>query len=178
MTGFVAPCLLHAHSTTQQVSPCGTASVCTSEHSRSSIRNSTCIASAKSCARRITCSSSTHCMHGCALQLAMRENAHHHSDALLAENRQLARDALSVLGDDAVLGEAAIYLFARLPPQLQDDTEVVRRLIQEHRVTCIPGSACGVPGHIRVAFANLSTNECKTACERLRAGLQQLMDSA
>lgn len=93
----------------------------------------------------------------------------------LAENRQLAIDALAVLGQDAVLGEAAIYLFAKLPPELQDDNEVVRKLIQEHKVTCIPGSACGVPGHIRVAFANLSTEECRQACKRLHAGLQSLM---
>ena len=86
----------------------------------------------------------------------------------------MAKQALSVLGSDAVAGEAAIYLFAKLPDGL-DDVDVVRRLIQEHRVTTIPGSACGCPGYIRVAFANCTTEQCRDACERLRSGLDALM---
>ena len=93
---------------------------------------------------------------------------------VLAENRELAKEALSVLGPDAVVGDAAIYLLAKLPDGM-DDVDLVRRLIQEHRVTCIPGSACGCPGYIRVAFANCTTEQCRDACERLRTGLVELL---
>jgi aromatic aminotransferase len=95
----------------------------------------------------------------------------------LAENRKVALEALSVLGEGAVVGDAAIYLFAKLPGGL-DDVEVVRRLIQEHKVMTIPGSACGCPGYIRVAYANLSLAECEDACAKLRSGLQELMQGS
>ena len=91
-----------------------------------------------------------------------------------AENRQLAVDALSVLGSENLVGDAAIYLFAKLPDGL-DDTVVVERLIKEHKVTTIPGSSCGSPGYIRVAYANCTTEECAEACERLKTGLQALI---
>jgi aspartate/methionine/tyrosine aminotransferase len=52
---------------------------------------------------------------------------------------------------------------------------VIEWLIQEHGVCIIPGSACGAPGYVRVAFANLQPAECKVAAGRLKAGLQQLV---
>jgi hypothetical protein len=38
------------------------------------------------------------------------------------------------------------------------------------------GSACGCPGHIRAAFANLTHAVCAEAAGRLKAGLQRLVD--
>lgn len=48
-------------------------------------------------------------------------------------------------------------------------------LIREHGVCVIPGSACGAPGWVRVAYANLSAEQCEMAAARLKAGLQQLL---
>jgi aspartate/methionine/tyrosine aminotransferase len=56
------------------------------------------------------------------------------------------------------------------------DEDVVAWLIREHGVCVIPGSACGAPGWIRVAYANLSPQQCEVAAARLKAGLQQLLE--
>lgn len=55
------------------------------------------------------------------------------------------------------------------------DEDVVAWLIKEHGVCVIPGSACGAPGYIRVAYANITPQQCEQAATRLRAGLQQLI---
>ena len=57
----------------------------------------------------------------------------------------------------------------------QNDDQVVEWLVKEHGVCVIPGSSCGVPGYIRVAFANLEEAACQKAADRLHAGLQQLV---
>jgi aromatic aminotransferase len=84
--------------------------------------------------------------------------------------------ALQPLGNDAVAaGEAAIYFFAKLPEGM-DDEAVVQRLVKEHGVTTIPGSACGCPGFIRVAYANCTASQCTHVCERLKRGLETLVE--
>lgn len=55
------------------------------------------------------------------------------------------------------------------------DEDVVAWLIREHGVCVIPGSACGMPGWIRVAYANVSPQQCEVAAGRLKAGLEQLL---
>eukprot|EP00879_Flechtneria_rotunda_P018349 GHRR01019246.1.p1 GENE.GHRR01019246.1~~GHRR01019246.1.p1 ORF type:complete len:399 (+),score=104.95 GHRR01019246.1:337-1533(+) len=55
------------------------------------------------------------------------------------------------------------------------DEDVVAWLIRQHGVCVIPGSACGVPGYIRVAFANLTPAKCEVAAGRLKAGLKELI---
>lgn len=93
----------------------------------------------------------------------------------LKRNRELTLDALSVLGEGAVAAtEGAIYFFAKLPDGL-DDEVVVERLIKEHRVTLIAGTSCGMPGYVRVAYANCSVEDCEEACSRLKSGLQTLL---
>jgi len=73
-------------------------------------------------------------------------------------------------------GEGAIYFWARLPRGFERrDEEVVAWLIRAHGVCVIPGSACGAPGHIRVAFANLTRDQCAEAAARLRRGLGELV---
>ena len=57
----------------------------------------------------------------------------------------------------------------------RNDEQVVEWLVKEHGVCVIPGSSCGVPGHIRVAFANLDEAACQKAADRLQAGLHQLV---
>ena len=47
--------------------------------------------------------------------------------------------------------------------------------MEKHGVCIIPGSSCGSPGYVRVAFANLRPDVCKVAASRLKAGLEQLL---
>ena len=44
---------------------------------------------------------------------------------------------------------------------------VVEWLAREHGVAVIPGSACGMPGFIRVCYGNLAAEACEAACARL-----------
>ena len=44
------------------------------------------------------------------------------------------------------------------------------------KVSVIPGSGCGCPGHIRVAFGKPEPGEFREAAARLRRALQQLVD--
>ena len=93
----------------------------------------------------------------------------------LAEQKALVLDALAPLGEGAVQGgSGAIYLFCKLPPGVDDDMAAVRYLVEAHGVCLIPGSGCGLPGHVRVCYANLSLEKTKEAAARLRAGLTEL----
>lgn len=96
----------------------------------------------------------------------------------LEGNRAAVADALlplGKLGEGVAGGEGAIYYWGRLPPGCQDDEAVVEWLIREHGVCVIPGSSCGAPGYIRVAYANLSEQQCREAAARLKQGLLQLV---
>ena len=89
----------------------------------------------------------------------------------LSSSKKAAEAALGNLGSESRLwGEGAIYLWARLPPRTlltttegeeggseaasaaADDREFVRFCVSQHGVAVIPGSACGVPGCVRVAY--------------------------
>ncbi|KAF2323294.1 hypothetical protein GH714_034501 [Hevea brasiliensis] len=95
----------------------------------------------------------------------------------LVRNREILLKALSPLGEDAVKGgEGAIYLWAKLPEKYLDDFKVVRWLATRHGVVVIPGGACGCPGHIRISFGGLIEADCKAAAERLRRGLEELVN--
>jgi hypothetical protein len=73
-------------------------------------------------------------------------------------------------------GEGALYFWARLPAGFETlDERVVEFLVRRHGVCVIPGSACGAPGHIRVAFANLDPERCAAAAARLKQGLEELV---
>lgn len=96
----------------------------------------------------------------------------------LDDNRNAILDALSPLGslgNGIAGGEGAIYLWARLPRGCEDDVAVVEWLVKKHKVCLIPGSSCGCPGHVRVAFANLQPEACAEAASRLRRGLEELV---
>ncbi|PNH07737.1 Aspartate aminotransferase [Tetrabaena socialis] len=98
-----------------------------------------------------------------------------YEDFIFAEaNRSLLRSALAPLEPHVVGGEGAIYLWARLPPGCEDDRAVVEWLVAQAGVCVIPGSACGMPGHIRCSYGNLSPDKFPTAVERLRAGIAHL----
>ncbi len=62
--------------------------------------------------------------------------------AALGPNREAILGALSPLGrlgDGVAGGQGAIYFWAQLPPQLQDDEAVVAWLIKHAGVCIIPG---------------------------------------
>lgn len=106
--------------------------------------------------------------------------------AALAANRAAVAAALAPLGEAGGGGAAvtaasrgAIYLWAKLPEgggAAADDNAVVAWLVREHGVCLIPGSACGAPGHVRAAFANLPPDECAAAAGRLAAGVAALVE--
>ncbi|CAI9753679.1 unnamed protein product [Fraxinus pennsylvanica] len=95
----------------------------------------------------------------------------------LVKNRDIVLEGLSPLGKDAVKGgEGAIYLWAKLPDKFPDDFEVVRWLAQKHGVVLIPGSSSGCPGYVRISFGGLIEDQCRIASERLKKGLEELVN--
>lgn len=54
----------------------------------------------------------------------------------------------------------------------------MRWLVNMHGVCIIPGSSCGCPGYIRVAFANMQPDQCRQAAARLKKGLEELVAGA
>ena len=58
----------------------------------------------------------------------------------------------------------------------KEDTAIIKWLAHKHGVAVIPGSACGYPGHIRVAFGKPEVGaNFEKAAARLRAGLEELV---
>ena len=92
----------------------------------------------------------------------------------LAENRKVVRSALeaAVGAANVVGGSGAIYMMVRLP--VEDDLRVVEWLTEKHQICVIPGSACGLPGFVRVGYANMETERTKEAAGRLLRGLTEL----
>ena len=114
----------------------------------------------------------------------------------LEGNREAVKAALAPLdtfaaeeegGESSALGAArgAIYLWSRLPASLMQrdggnltDSKIVEWLVKRHGVCLVPGSACGSPGRIRAAFANLEPRECERAAGRLARGVEELLEHA
>ncbi len=53
---------------------------------------------------------------------------------------------------------------------------VVEWMVHTHKVSVIPGSGCGVPGYIRVAFGKPAPAAFRDAAARLHAAMQELTD--
>jgi len=119
--------------------------------------------------------------------------------ASLRGNREVVKKALKPLDALAAAEEAeiegkaaskgalesasgAIYLWSRLPRSLLDsgmtDVKVIEWLVERHGVCLVPGSACGSPGRVRAAFANLEPSECERAAKRLERGVEELLEMA
>lgn len=95
----------------------------------------------------------------------------------LEKNRSRIHKALECLGEENIApSDGAIYKWCKLPPGCEDDDRVVEWLVNKHKVCVIPGSSCGCPGHIRVAFANLGEKDCDVAAGRLEKGLKELKE--
>ena len=93
--------------------------------------------------------------------------------------RTIVQQALAALGADGVCdlppASGAFYFLLRVhsprPP-----LELAERLIREHRVAVIPGSAFGVErgGHLRVAYGALTPTTATDGIGRLVSGLRAL----
>ena len=94
----------------------------------------------------------------------------------LSKNRDIVLKALECLGPDRIApSEGAIYVWCKLPEGCERDDLITEWLVKKHKICVIPGTACGTPGHIRVAFANLDERDCEVAASRLASGLQELV---
>ena len=95
-------------------------------------------------------------------------------------NRELCLDKLAPLIARGLISappaEGGMYLFVRLNTGL-DDTRIAHRLIAEHRVAAIPGSAFGAACNpsLRISYGALTTARLRTGIERLVRGLRAIL---
>ena len=87
--------------------------------------------------------------------------------------------ALAPLADrcEPIHAEGAFYVLLRLRPELGDldSMALTRRLITEHRVAVLPGSAFGVAGcALRIGYGALPPQDAGAAIKRLVSGLLAL----
>ena len=98
--------------------------------------------------------------------------------AELAEVRRLALRELSALGErcDIPRADGAFYFLLRLRSELHP-MQVVERLVREHGVAAIPGTAFGQDEgcHLRVAYAALKADTVAEGIGRLVRGLQRVL---
>jgi aspartate/methionine/tyrosine aminotransferase len=106
----------------------------------------------------------------------------------LQESRQVILQALGGLEQQIMGGSGAMYVMAQLPPPppqddgekdenvIRDDVQVCCQLVESFGVAVIPGTYCGFPGWIRVCYANLPPDQCRQAAERLKRGLETILE--
>jgi len=95
--------------------------------------------------------------------------------ARLARIRTLVLDRLAALGDicEVPTPDGAFYCLLRVDTTLPDMT-IVERLVREHRVAVIPGSAFGAAGgcYLRISYGALEETTVAEGMERLVGGLR------
>jgi len=92
---------------------------------------------------------------------------------VIVEEYRKRRDFLvdglnSMEGFSCTRPDGAFYVFPKIP--VGDDTGFSRELLDKARVALVPGSAFGVPGHVRISYAT-SMEQIKKGLERIRAFL-------
>jgi aspartate/methionine/tyrosine aminotransferase len=96
----------------------------------------------------------------------------------MAEVREVARKAFAEIASfcTAPLTDGAFYFFLRLSTPLAP-MALVERLVKEHRVAAIPGTAFGISEgcSLRVAFGALEKETAAEGIGRLVRGLQQIV---
>lgn len=96
----------------------------------------------------------------------------------IAQVRQLVLNALRQIQDICTLTPAngAFYVFLKLHTEI-DDFELVKRLIQEHKVAVIPGTTFGMKDgcYLRVAYGALQQETAKLGIERLVKGIKSII---
>eukprot|EP00055_Hartaetosiga_balthica_P003219 m.6968 g.6968 ORF g.6968 m.6968 type:complete len:389 (-) comp2684_c0_seq1:510-1676(-) len=95
----------------------------------------------------------------------------------LRKNREIVFSCIREYDKDAIMGDpqGAIYAMVKLP--IDDDEKGTMWLAHKHHVAVVPGSACGMRGYIRVAYANLSPQDCEEAAQKLRDGLIEMREN-
>jgi len=83
-------------------------------------------------------------------------------------------EALNALpGFTCLPGDGTFYAFPNVQdvidrlPSVNNDVELAEKLITEAKVALVPGSAFGLPGHVRLSFAT-SLDVLKEAVARLQ----------
>jgi aspartate/methionine/tyrosine aminotransferase len=96
----------------------------------------------------------------------------------IAQVRQLVIASLNRLQGLCTItpADGAFYFFLKVHTQI-DSFELVKRLIQEHRVAVIPGTTFGMDDgcYLRVAYGALQKETAQTGIERLVQGLQTIL---
>lgn len=92
--------------------------------------------------------------------------------------RELCFDRLSAMEPlvDTPRTAGAFYFMSRVNVDM-DDVKLAGRLIQEHRVLTIPGSAFGLSGgtpHLRISYGNVDLETARKGMERLSRGITEL----
>ncbi|MDZ8224952.1 pyridoxal phosphate-dependent aminotransferase [Nostoc sp. ChiVER01] len=98
----------------------------------------------------------------------------------IAQVRQLVLDSLNRLQGLCSITPAngAFYFFLKVNTQM-NALELVKRLIQEHKVAVIPGTTFGMDDgcYLRVAYGALQKDTAKDGIERLVQGLETIVTS-
>jgi aspartate/methionine/tyrosine aminotransferase len=96
----------------------------------------------------------------------------------IAQVRQLVLDSLNRLQGLCTITPAngAFYFFLKVHTQI-DAFELVKRLIQEHKVAVIPGTTFGMNNgcYLRIAYGALQKETAKEGIERLVQGLETIV---
>ncbi|MEH1832950.1 MAG: pyridoxal phosphate-dependent aminotransferase [Nostoc sp.] len=98
----------------------------------------------------------------------------------ITQVRQLVLDSLNRLQSlcSIIPANGAFYFFLKVHTQM-DAFELVKRLIQEHKVAVIPGTTFGMDDgcYLRVAYGALQKETVKKGIERLVQGLETILRS-
>ncbi|MHC5675741.1 pyridoxal phosphate-dependent aminotransferase [Nostoc sp.] len=98
----------------------------------------------------------------------------------IAQVRQVVLDSLNRLQGlcSIIPANGAFYFFLKVNTQM-DAFELVKRLIQEHKVAVIPGTTFGMDDgcYLRVAYGALQKETAKEGIQRLVQGLQNIVRS-
>ncbi|OEU23311.1 PLP-dependent transferase [Fragilariopsis cylindrus CCMP1102] len=96
--------------------------------------------------------------------------------ATLDKSREYILNAISSSLPQTLGGSGSMYVMGKLPDdELSSiDVKFCRLLIKYYGVAVIPGSFCGLPGWIRICYANLPPSKTKIAAKRLKKGIDEL----
>ena len=95
----------------------------------------------------------------------------------IAQVRQIALQKLTAIPDLCTIPptQGAFYFFLKVETGL-DSLELVKQLIQDHKVAVLPGTTFGMAGcYLRVAYGALDQETAAAGINRLVQGLQQII---